>query len=130
MASATEKCWTITPASLSELINRKRKELNKTPIDHGTITTRLVLKSNVYHPGVFDFEAPVLKLDREKLALLENLLHDQFGLHLENQLVRHCKPDPATMKRAKPQPIPRPVQTPPQPQKGGVMSKLKQLLKQ
>jgi hypothetical protein len=130
MAGTTERYWTITPTALSKLINVKRRELGKTPVDHGTITTRLVLKSNVYHPGVFDFEAPVLKLDREKLALLENLLHDQFGLHLENQLVRHCKANSAIQDRAKPKPISQPASTPPKPKKSGFLSKLKRLLEQ
>ncbi len=129
MASTTKKHWAITPTALTELINKKRRELNKTPIDHGTIMTRLILKSNVYHPGVFDFEAHTLTLDRNKLALLEELLHDQFGLHMENQLVRYFKSLSTMDEKTKSQPIQQQRHTPTEQKKGGFMSKLKHLLK-
>jgi hypothetical protein len=71
-----------------------------------------------------------MKLNSDKLTLLENLLHDQFGLHLENQLARYCKAASAIKQRANPKPTSQPIHTPPKPQKSGFISKLKQLLGQ
>ncbi len=91
MADKTQDHWMITPMALTELINNKRKALNKSSIDHATVMTRLVLKSNVAYPSVFDFEAPELKMDAEQIAIMEQLLNDQFGLYMERKLSRSCK---------------------------------------
>ncbi len=130
MAGVINRHWTITPQGLSEVINDKRRELHKTPIDHNTIMTRLILKSNIDHPGMFDFEAPKLLLDENKMAILEQLLNDQFGLHIDGKLARLCQAHSETPKRATPAPPPQPSPAPKRPQKGGLTAKLKRLLGQ
>lgn len=126
MAGASNIRWTITPQDLSRVINDKRRELHKTPIDHQTITTRLILKSNIDHPGVFDFEAPKLLLDENKIALLESLLNDQFGLHMDGKLARLCQAYNTVAKQTAPPP--QPAQAPAKPQKSGLTAKLMRLL--
>jgi hypothetical protein len=49
MSTEPEDQWSLTPAALFELVNKKRGQLNKTPIDHGTMTTRLELQYSALH---------------------------------------------------------------------------------
>ena len=127
MADLTKDHWVITPVALSEVINKKRKELNKSPIDHATMMTHLVLKSNVTNPGLFDFEAPKLMMDAGGVRVMEGLLDDQFGLRMEKKLSRHCtlistKTETAKLSSST-------LQAPPQvtPHKSGIMSKLSRI---
>ena len=122
MAKATGDYWTITPAALFELINEKRRQLNRTPIDYGAMATRLALKSNITAPGAFDFNAPKLKLTAEHLRLLEEIVNDQFDLYLKNTLARHCVFHSAS---AQSKPKARPAA--PEPQPSAPRSKLKRL---
>jgi hypothetical protein len=128
MAGVNERHWTITPQGLSEVINSKRKELHKTPISHNEITTRLILKSNIDHPGIFDFEAPKLLLNEHKMALLEQLLNDQFGLHMTGKLARLCQAHTTATKPATPAPTPQPVSVTTRAQNSGIIAKLKRLI--
>jgi hypothetical protein len=108
MATEQEERCSITPTTLFELVNDKRRQLNKTPIDHGTMTTRLVLKCNIAHPGVFDFDAPKLVLNSAEIGALEKIVNEQFDLYLNNELQRLCtslRPTPAPRKTAAPEPL-------------------------
>jgi hypothetical protein len=124
MAKATGDYWTITPTALFELINDKRRQLNRTPIDHGAMATRLALKSNVAAPGVFDFSAPKLKLTAQHLQMLEEIVNDQFDLYLKNSLARHCVFHSAS---AQAKPKARPAAPAAEPQPDAKRSKLKRL---
>ncbi len=127
MAVEKEDRWTITPVELFEVINSKRKQLNKTPIDHGTMTTRLVLKCNVAHPGVFNFDAPKLILDGRKVSALEKIINEQFDLYLKNELQRYCtslRPAPAPREPVVPEPLDH-MEDLVQKKGGGLKSKLK-----
>jgi hypothetical protein len=98
MSTEQEGQWSIAPAALFELINDKRGQLNKSPIDHGTMATRLVLKCNIAHPGAFDFDAPEMILNTGKIEALEQIVNEQFDLYLNNELKKHCtslNPSPA-----------------------------------
>lgn len=123
MENQPQDYWVITPKDLTDLINKKRGELNKTPIDHGSMKTHLILKSNIGHPGVFDFEATEIKLDANKAAVLQEIVNEQFGIYLE-KLTRYCKYHPARKVEKKPVPIPTPISREPEPQSAGLMSKL------
>jgi hypothetical protein len=130
MSTEEEGRWSITPAALYELINKKRRQLNKTPIDHGTMTTRLVLKCNVAHPGSFDFDAPKMALKSAEISVLEKIVNEQFDLYLNNELQRHCTslrpaPAPAPPKPVVPKPLGRMQDL--APKSGGLKSKLKGL---
>ncbi len=115
--------WTITPMALTEVINKKRSELNKTPIDHVSMKTHLILKANVSHPGVFDFESSELKLDEKRIAILQEILNDQFGIYLE-KLSRHCTFHPAKkVEKRKSPPVSVPESSTEE-QGEGLMSKL------
>lgn len=128
MATEQEDRWSLTPATLFELINDKRRQSNKTPIDHGTMTTRLVLKCNIAHPGAFDFDAPKLILDTEKISALEKIVNEQFDLYLNNELQRHCtslRPAPPPRKTGTPEPLDRMEDLAQKP--GGLKTRLKGL---
>jgi hypothetical protein len=109
--------------ALTELINKKRGEINKTPIDHGSMKTHLILKANIAHPGAFDFESPELKLDADRIAILQEMLNEQFGIYLE-KLSSHCTHHPAMKVEKKPTPVPEPVARDTETQSEGIMSKL------
>ena len=127
MAGENRGRWIIALQTLCDFINSKRKSLNKTPIDRGAITTRLILKSNAAHPGRFNFEAPELMLNKEDIPILEDILNDQFGLYLKNELLRQCKSMPEEAPE-QPQPAtPPPISTKPESPPGGLKSKLKKL---
>lgn len=83
--------WSIAPKSLYDLVNDKRRLRNKSPIDHGTMQTRLVLKCSVAMPGAIDFNVPELRLDAALLPQLEAVLNELFDLYLDNELKRYCK---------------------------------------
>ncbi len=124
MADLIKDHWEITPVALSEVINKKRKELNKSPINHATMMTHLALKSNVTNPGLFAFEQPTLIMDADGIRVMEELLDNQFGLRMEKKLSRHCtlistKTETTELSSST-------QQAPPQvtPQKSGIMSKL------
>jgi len=115
--------WAITPVALSELINKKRKQLNRTPIDHATMMTHLVLRSNVTHPDLFDFEASELKMNTMEILHMEVMLNDLFLVCLDKTLADHCKFQ--AIKNDKVIAITTAQQTPPQvaAQKRGLVSK-------
>ncbi len=128
MADFTNDHWAITPEALSEVINKKRKELNKFPVDLVTMMTHLVLKSNVTHPGLFDFEAPVLRMDAEGIKAMEELLNEQFGLFMNKNLSRHCTfVSPAKEKAAKAAAADKQVPPKVAKSKSGIMSKLSRM---
>jgi hypothetical protein len=108
--------------ALIELINKKRGELNKTPIDHGSMKTHLILKLNVSHPGAFDFESSELKLDADKIAILQEIINEQFGIYLA-RLSSHCTFYPAKKTMKKPEPVHTPRSESQEPQSEGLMSK-------
>ena len=91
MADAAQDRWAITPVALSELINKKRKQLNRTPVDHATMMTHLVLRSNVTHPNLFDFEAPELRMNAKDILCMETMLDYLFGVCLDKTLANHCE---------------------------------------
>ncbi len=122
MHNQSQDCWTITPMALTDLVNKKRGELNKTPIDHGSMKTHLILKASVAHPGVFDFESSELKLDADKIAILQGLLNAQFGIYIE-KLSRHCEFHPAKKEEKKPLRQSAPESSHTEPQSDGLMSK-------
>jgi hypothetical protein len=124
MAKTTGDYWTITPTALFELINEKRRQLNRSPVDNGAMTTRLALKINVVAPGVFDFSAPKLKLTAEQLRILEEIINDQFDLYLKNALARQCVFHSAS---AQAKPKAHPVTQAAEPKPTGTRSKLKRL---
>ncbi len=123
MANRSKDYWTITPMVLTELINAKRKELNKTPIDHGSMKTHLIIKTNVGYPGVFDFESSELKLDAKRIEILQKIINDQFGIYLE-KLSRHCEFHPAKKQEKRPKQTPAPGSADEEKEDEGLMSKL------
>ncbi len=122
MHNQSQDFWTITPMALTELINKKRGDLNKTQIDHGSMKTHLILKASVAHPGVFDFESSELKLDADKIAILQELINAQFGIYIE-KLSRHCEFHPAKKAEKKPLRQSAPESSHNKPQGKGLMSK-------
>ncbi len=107
MQQQTEGHWTITPEAMLNMVNEKRREHSHTPIDHTAMTTRLVLRSQVACPGIFDFRAAEIVLDSETMPVLEELLNEQFDLSLRSELRRRCtfRP-PKTATRAPERKIP------------------------
>lgn len=127
MAEATDDYWTITPTVLFDFINENRRQLNRSPIDHGTMSTRLTLKCNIVAPGVFDFSAPQLKLNAEQIQALEGIVNDQFDLYLEKVLIRRCTAQADASKQSTPKaqtPAPARLE---EPQSGGIGAKIKRL---
>jgi len=94
--------WTITPETMLNMVNDKRREHGRAPIDHTVMTTRLVLRSHVICPGVFDFRAPQIRLEGETLPVLEELLNEQFDLHLRNELRRRSTFHPLAAREPSP----------------------------
>ncbi len=91
MAYVTQNHWAITPVALSELINKKRKELKRNPVDHAAMMMQLVLRSDVTNPGMFDFEAPELRMNAKEILCMETMLDDLFGVALDKTLANHCR---------------------------------------
>lgn len=87
--------WTLTQEAMLDLVNEKRRGRGHSPIDHNTMITRLILRSKVVCPDVFDFRAPLLTLSRETLPMLEELLDEQFDLTLRDTLRRHASFHPS-----------------------------------
>jgi len=83
--------WTIAPKSLFDLVNDKRRLRSKTPIDHGTIRTRLTLKCGVICPGMIDFSGEEIRLSTELMPRLESTMNELFDLYLDGALKRYCK---------------------------------------
>ena len=127
MAEATDDYWTITPTALFDFINENRRQLNRSPIDHGAMSTRLTLKCNIVAPGVFDFGASKLKLKAEQIQTLEGIVNDQFDLYLEKVLIRRCTAQSDASKQSAPKaptPAPAPLE---KPQPEGIGAKIKRL---
>lgn len=82
--------WTMTREAMLDLINEKRRDCDRSPIDHNTMITRLVLRSKVFCPDVFDFRATQLTLSPETLPILEDLMNEQFDLTLHDAFKRHA----------------------------------------
>jgi len=94
--------WTITPEAMLNMVDDKRREHGHAPIDHPVMTTRLVLRSHVTCPGVFDFRAAQIRLDSETLPVLEELLNEQFDLNLRNELRRRSTFHPSAAPKPPP----------------------------
>lgn len=122
MDNRSKEHWTITTIALTELVNKKRSELNKTPIDHGSLKTHLIIKTNVSYPGLFDFESSALELDANKIEILQGLINDQFGIYLE-KLSRYCEFHPAKKAENKPLQTSVPESSKTEQQNEGLMSK-------
>ncbi len=127
MDNRSKDYWTITPMALTELINAKRKELNKTPIDHVSMKTHLIIKTNVGYPGVFDFESSELTLDAKRIDILQQVINDQFGIYLD-KLSRSCEFHPAKKNQRKPVQTTAPESSEEEQKDEGFMSKLGRML--
>jgi hypothetical protein len=110
---------------LCRLIDRKRAELGKPPIDHGAMKSRLTLRFNVEQGRTLDLTAAELQLDEEDLSALEEIVNQQFGLHLRGELRRLCA-RPQTPSPAAPEEAPAPP-PPAEPAGGGLGSRLRRL---
>jgi hypothetical protein len=123
----THGYWTITPQAMLQIVNDKRRELGRTPIDHTVMTTRLVLRSQVICPGLFDFRAAQIRLDGESLSVLEELLNEQFDLYLRGELSRRCKFRPAETPRPSPTTVVPVTSAKLEPSGGALVARLKRL---
>jgi hypothetical protein len=94
--------WTLTPESLCQFINGKRKGRNLHPIEHGVILTRMIIKCQTLCSGKLDFKAPDMLLSEQNIARIEQLINEQFDLNLKpNELQKAClfHPDRSAEKK-------------------------------
>jgi len=94
--------WTLTPQSLCDFVNAKRKSRHLHPIENGVIITRMIIKCQSTCGGKLDFKAPDMLLSEQTMTKLEELISEQFDLILKpNELQKACTfhPDRSVEKK-------------------------------
>jgi hypothetical protein len=102
MSAERKGYWTLTPDSLCQFINAKRKARQLHPVENGVIITRMIIKWQSLHGGKLDFKAPDMLLSEQNIARIEQLIAEQFDLSLKpNELQKACvfHPDRSAEKK-------------------------------
>ncbi|MGD8593833.1 MAG: hypothetical protein PVF82_13415 [Gammaproteobacteria bacterium] len=119
----------IVVADLFAKINAQRKLIKRPPIEERAMASRCTLRFNVDKQRGVNFNDEKILVAADEIPVLEKMVNELFGVYFENELGRLCiKPKTPSVKRARPIP-PLQVAAPAtvQPEKTGLMSKIKRL---
>lgn len=119
----------IVVADLFAKINAQRKLLKRTPIEDRAMASRCTLRFNVDKQRGVDFSNEKILVAPNEIELLEKIVNELFGVYFEGEVRKLCaKPKTPAVKRARPiPPLQAPAVPTPQPEKTGLMSKIKRI---